>query len=76
LTLYGTASGITRTGLSYKVEVIKDVLKVNSCPCFTSGKVQLNPTGYKQRTLEFGEGACDDIGFFTVGENKVAFKLK
>jgi hypothetical protein len=76
LTLYGTASGITRTGISYQCEVLKDVLKVNSCPCFTSGKVQLNPTGYKQKILEFGEGTCDDIGFFTVGENKVAFKLK
>lgn len=76
LTMYGTGSGMSRTGLSYTVAVLTDVFKANNCRYFTSGKLQFNPSGYKERMVEFGDGTCDELGFYTIGENKVAFKLK
>lgn len=74
--LYGSASGITRNGLKYTAEVVKDQLKSDQCPCMTAGTTELLPNGYKNKLLNFGEGQCDEIGTFTIAENTIAFKLK
>lgn len=76
VTLYGSASGINREGRVFTAEIISDVLKYNACPFFSAGKMNLSPSGLKPRTLEFGDGNCDDLAHYTVSENKVAFKLK
>ena len=74
--LYGSATGITRNGLKYTAEVVKDQLKSDQCPCMTAGTTELLPNGYKNKLLNFGEGQCDEIGTFTIVENTIAFKLK
>jgi hypothetical protein len=38
--------------------------------------MELTPAGFKKRSVDFGNGSCDDLATFTVNENTVTFKLK
>jgi hypothetical protein len=75
-TFYGDVSGVSRTGVGYYVEVDYDIRKANNCSFFQAGKVMVTPDGFKARSVDFGDGTCDDEATFTVNENTVAFKLK
>jgi hypothetical protein len=74
--LYGTAQGQSRAGHRYTAEVTSDIVKFNNCYCFSRGEVLHQPDGFQGKSLDFGAGDCDDVGQFTIDENKVAFKLK
>ena len=76
ISFYGDARGHSRTGLDYKVEVIKDVMKPHGCRYFNSGLIEITPQGFKPRKVDFGDGTCDGQATFEVNENSVAFKLK
>lgn len=75
-TVYGKASGKSRSGLKYTAEVIKDQLKTDQCGTMSAGTAELVPDGFKPKTLNFGEGQCDDLADFTIAENTISFKLK
>jgi hypothetical protein len=38
--------------------------------------MELTPDGFKTRTVDYGNGVCDDNATFTVNGSTVAFKLK
>jgi hypothetical protein len=42
----------------------------------TSGTVDVTPDGFKTRTVDFGNGACDDDATYTVNGQTISFKLK
>lgn len=73
---YGSSKGTSRDGLNYDTEVEKDFAKYNGCDCISEGLVKITPSGYKEKTINFGEGQCDQIATFTVAENTISFKLK
>lgn len=73
---YGFVQGVNRQGLPFSVNITTDIVKHNNCAYFEQGKMSIIPQGFKERSVDFGNGNCDDQAIFAVNENTVAFKLK
>lgn len=52
------------------------LVKKASCQFISSGILNLTPDGFKTRTVDYGNGNCDDDATLSVNGNTVAFKLK
>ncbi len=76
--VHGTANGITRQGKPFTVSIAAGTacVKHKSCEFFDKGIIELTPEGFKTRTVDFGNGTCDDKATFSVNGNTVEFKLK
>jgi len=75
---YGDARGTNRFGTNFSTSVVQQtpLVKHKTCAYIDKGTMELTPQGFKPRTINFGDGVCDDEATFTVNENTVAFKLK
>lgn len=58
--IQGTASGVNREGRSYTVSTPTPLRRELDCRWIVSGVLQVTPQGYDPRTLDFGNGACDN----------------
>lgn len=76
--VFGTASGVNRQSRAFNVNIpsTTPLVKRKSCQYVQKGIMDLTPDGFKTRTVDFGNGTCDDDATFTVNGNTVAFKLK
>jgi hypothetical protein len=83
--IYGTSTGNNRQGRDFSVSIpeISPLVKYESCQYISSGIMDLTPSGFAKRTIDFGYsispavyGGCDEDASFTVNGNTVAFKLK
>ncbi len=63
----GTASGITRNDLPYSVLITVPLRAEIGCRWLVSGVMILSPEGYDARTIDFGNGVCNNG--FTVTVN-------
>ncbi len=74
----GTANGVNRAGKKFDVNIPggSPLVKHKSCQFIDKGILELTPEGFKTRTVDFGNGTCDDDATFTVNGSTVAFKLK
>lgn len=75
---YGSASGTNRNNRNFSTTSVKEgaLIKRANCAYISSGTMELTPESFKTRTINFGDGICDNEATFTVNENTVAFKLK
>lgn len=64
----GTSSGTTREGVAWTATYPSAVTKKMSCKWFSSGSVLITPTGGVPRTIDFGDGACDNIATLKIGD--------
>lgn len=71
----GSANGTNRDGRDFTV-VVTNITKPASCKYITKGKVDVTPKDFSTRTVDFGNGNCDDDATFTVNGQTIAFKLK
>lgn len=76
--VFGTANGINRQGRAFTVNIPQSspLVKHKACQYIDKGVLTLTPEGFRERTVDFGSGACDDDATFTVNGSTVAFKLK
>lgn len=63
----GEASGTNSNGNGYTATIIKALRKESICKWFVSGTVEITPTGKKTRTVDFGNGTCDETATVTIG---------
>ena len=63
----GAASGLTREGAAWTAKFPSAVVKKMSCQWFSSGSVEVTLTGEAARTINFGDGTCDNKATLTVG---------
>lgn len=76
-TITGTIKGVNRVSGNFSgVISATGIKKFRNCGYISEGFMELTPEGFKSRTVDFGNGSCDDIATFEVNENTVAFKLK
>lgn len=75
---YGSASGTNRNNRNFSTTSVKEgaLVKRANCAYISAGTMELAPESFKTRTINFGDGICDNEATFTVNENTVAFKLK
>lgn len=74
----GSGDGINRDGRAFEVEIIAP-LKVQWCQSYievTEGVTEIQPEDLKLRTVDFGEGTCDNEATATIGENSYSFKMR
>lgn len=74
----GTASGTNREGRNFTVN-ITTALQLQACSYIaeiTKGVIEIQPEDLKVRTVDFGDGSCDNEGTVTVGNKTKTFKLR
>ena len=71
----GTASGSNSNGNSYSMN-ISNVVRDNSCYWITAGTIEITPANLRTRTLDFGNGSCDDQATVTVGNQTRNISLR
>lgn len=75
-TINGNSSGKNRENRTFTSTITNSLVKKASCKYITSGTLELTPDGFKTRTVDFGNGNCDDDATFSVNGQTVSFKLK
>lgn len=67
----GTASGTRLNGVSWTRTITKPLEHKLACRFIVSGTMSIQPEGYAERILDFGDGECDNLATVTVnGETK------
>ncbi|HRH66105.1 MAG TPA: hypothetical protein PLU53_07395 [Bacteroidia bacterium] len=71
----GTASSTHSSGGVFSA-LITDLIRDNSCHWITSGTIAITPSGGIVRTIDFGNGSCDDLATVTKNGTTVTFHLR
>lgn len=56
----GAYNGVNRNGISFTANTTTDIRKELNCKWPVSGGLSLTPQGLPTRTIDFGNGACDN----------------
>jgi hypothetical protein len=72
----GTTTGKNREGRNYTTTITNNLIKKSNCKWITSGTLESSPDGFRTRTVDFGNGSCDDDATFTVNGQTISFKLQ
>ncbi len=70
----GSASGKNRENRSFSVN-INNITKPTNCKYITKGTVQISPSGLNTRTIDYGDGTCDDKATLTIDGNSYNITL-
>lgn len=62
----GTASGTSAKGNTFTATITNPVRKELACHYIVSGTIDLTPNGKLTRTIDFGNGACDNKATVTI----------
>lgn len=76
ISITGNSSGVNREGRAFSSNITNALIKKSSCKWITSGTIDLTPSGFKARTVDYGSGACDDDATYTINGQTISFKLK
>jgi hypothetical protein len=57
------------------VNVTVPVEKRASCTWITKGRIDLTPEGLATRTVDYGDGTCDDKATLTINGNTFQFQM-
>ena len=71
----GTSSGTTREGIAWTATYPSALVKKMSCKWFSSGSVLVTPTGGVPRTVDFGDGTCDNKATVKIGDVTTIIEL-
>lgn len=71
----GSANGVDRKGLSYTVNITSPLRKEVCCRWLVSGTLDLIPSGFATRTVDFGSGNCDNNATITINGNVYGVQL-
>lgn len=62
----GTAKGVNQIGISFDVEITKELIVKAGCANIVSGTLKITPQNFKVRTVDYGDGTCDDEATVTI----------
>jgi hypothetical protein len=71
----GSSSGMNRNGKRFEVKILTTLVKAASCKWLQSGKQELTPEGLATRTVDYGDGSCDNKATFGVNGNTFEFSM-
>lgn len=72
----GQASGERANGLSWTRKITKPLKIEQACRFIVSGTVEIKPEGKPLRTLDFGDGECDNLATVTVNGKTYTIHLR
>ena len=73
--LTGNANGKNRNGKTYTVNITSPVVKRATCSWIESGKIDITPEGLSARTVDYGNGTCDNQASLTINGNTFTFTM-
>jgi len=82
ISIWGNSDGTNREGRTFNVTVDQAtaLIKHSDCPFISKGILNLTPSGFKTRIVDYSSGTnqdvCDDNATFTVNGTTLSFKLK
>jgi hypothetical protein len=71
----GNSSGTTREGIAWTASYPSALVKKASCKWFSSGSVLVTPAGDVARTIDFGDGTCDNKAKLTIADKTIDILL-
>jgi len=71
----GSGSGVNLDGNSYTLEITSALMYQNGCFYPVSGTIEINTYGEELKTIDYGNGECDNIITVTVGETTETIEL-
>ena len=71
----GTNSGTDRNGKTFTATVTSPITRDLTCSWITKGTVVLTPEGKPERTIDYGDGNCDNRGTITIEGNTFEFTM-
>ncbi|MFT4525170.1 MAG: hypothetical protein ACI85F_001323 [Bacteroidia bacterium] len=71
----GTAEGTTRGGVPYTVDITAPLEVQFGCRFVKAGTLTVNPQNLDVRTIDFGNGDCDEGASVEVDGNKYSFTM-
>jgi len=74
--LTGTSAGVNQNGINYTATIITPLHRLLSCRWIDKGVIEFENEKGAKRTLDFGDGACDNIAMVTVTTTKGKTKTK
>ncbi len=66
--LAGTASGKTRMQLAFDAQIAEKLVWTSNCGNMIRGRLEINPENLQLRTLDYGEGTCDNLATLWIGD--------
>lgn len=72
----GTSSGTSASGTSFTAVITSPLKRALNCSWFTSGKIDFTPSGKVTRTIDFGNGNCDDAATLTINGTPYTISLR
>ncbi|GAB4138725.1 MAG: hypothetical protein Fur0041_13750 [Bacteroidia bacterium] len=76
VTITGTNSGTDRNGKNWSSTITSPLTRDLSCTWVTKGTIELTPEGKAVRTIDFGDGTCDNRGTITIEGNSFEFTMQ
>ncbi len=71
----GNGEGENKNGVHFTVTITKAIHVKVGCPWPVSGTLEIEPDGYKKRTLDFGNGNCDNEATLTIGNKTIKISI-
>jgi len=71
----GTASGINREGRAYTMTVTSALRVAILCRWVKQGTIEIQPEDLYLRTVDFGDGTCDNDASVTINNNVYNFQM-
>ena len=62
----GSGSRTSASGIKYTVDITKSLRVELDCRYITEGTIEFDPSNRPKRTLDYGEGTCDNIAELTI----------
>jgi hypothetical protein len=75
VSITGTNTGTDRNGKNWTAEITSPIIRDLSCSWINKGTMTLTPEGLAVRTIDFGDGTCDNKGTITIDGNTFEFTM-
>jgi len=72
----GNATGTNRESVNFTADITSPVEKRGNCRYITKGTVDITPEGKNTRTIDFGDGTCDDKATLKIKNSTFSFTLQ
>lgn len=76
ITISGTNSGKDRNGNEWTSTITSPVVRDLGCTWITKGVVEISPAGKAMRTIDFGDGTCNNKATITIEGNTFEFSMQ
>lgn len=72
----GSASGVSRKGRKFTTNIVTPLTKRANCNWIESGVMEITPDSLAARSLNFGDGSCNNDAVITINGNNYDIKLE